>query len=479
MKWRFLALLFLAPLAVSPARAQAPKAEAARTAPTNSIHLEAEDAVLTGVTAQTAQPGFSGTGYVGDFAGAGSKIVWTIPNARAGLYQAQIRVLTPSGAKGYDLVVNGHKSSGMLSDSKGAFITQSAGKVELTEGANTVEIDRGWGYYDVDALDLTPAPPPAPLAPVSATLSDPKATPEARALMQTLVRLYGTKTLSGQYEPKDNAYVQAITGKTPAIYGGDLIDYSPSRVAHGTKPEGTTEAIIKEAKAGQIVTLTWHWNAPSGLVNAVVTDKNGKPVDDLWYKGFYTEATTFDVQKALDDPESIEYALLIRDMDVIAVQLQKLQAAHVPVLWRPLHEAQGGWFWWGAKGQEPFKKLWRLMHDRLVNVHGLHNLIWVDCSGLDPKWYPGDDVVDVIGIDAYPSDPADTLDSAWDTLEKQYGGRKLIALTEFGGVPDVAHMQQHGVRWSYFVSWTGDVGPHKMTVPELKRLYNEPVVGTR
>ena len=166
-------------------------------------------------------------------------------------------------------------------------------------------------------------------------------------------------------------------------------------------------------------------------------------------------------------------------MDAIAVQLQKFQAAHVPVLWRPLHEAQGGWFWWGAKGPEPFKKLWRLIHDRLVNVHGLHNLIWVDCSGLDPKWYPGDDVVDVIGIDAYPSDPADPLDNTWDTLGTQYGGRKLIALTEFGGVPDIAHAQQHGVRWAYFVSWTGDLGPHKMTPPELKRLYNEPAVGTK
>ena len=472
-------ILLLLPLSscAQPARPRDTHKAAASTAPI--IHLEAEDAALTGVTVQTAQPGFSGKGYVGDFAATGSKIVWTIPNARAGLYQAQLHVLTPSGTKGYDLVVNGHKFSGMLPDSKAAFVTQPAGKVELTEGVNTVEIDRGWGYYDVDALDLTPAPPPAPLAPISAALSDPKATPEARALMQTLVKLYGTKTLSGQYEPKDTAYVQSMTGKMPAIYGGDLIDYSPTRVAHGTKPEGTTEAIIQQAKAGQIVTLSWHWNAPSGLIDAIQTGKDGKPVDRRWYKGFNADATTFDVQKALDDPASPEYKQLLSDMDVIAVQLQKFQAAHVPVLWRPLHEAQGGWFWWGAKGQEPFKKLWRLMHDRLVNVHGLHNLIWVDCSGLDPKWYPGDDVVDVIGIDAYPSDPADPLDNTWDTLETQYGGRKLIALTEFGGVPDVAHMQQHGVRWSYFVSWTGDVGPHKMAMPELKRLYNEPEVGTR
>ena len=96
------------------------------------------------------------------------------------------------------------------------------------------------------------------------------------------------------------------------------------------------------------------------------------------------------MQKALADPNSADYKLLLRDMDAIAVQLQKFSDAGVPVLWRPLHEAEGGWFWWGAKGPEPFKKLWRLMYDRFTNVHHLHNLIWVDCSGTNPDWYPGD-----------------------------------------------------------------------------------------
>ena len=434
------------------------------------IHLEAEDAALTGVTVQTDLKGFSGKGYVGNFAPDGAKIVWTVPNAHAGLYRAVLHAATPSGAKGYDLVVNGHKFSGMLPASGGKFVAQPAGKVELTEGTNTMEIDRGWGYYDVDALDLTPAPPPAPLAPVSAKLSDPKATPEARALMRSLVRQYGQKTLSGQYDAGDTAYVLSITGKTPAIMGGDLIEYSPTRLAHGSDPKNETERLIAAARAGQIVTLTWHWNAPAGLLDTK---------DQPWWRGFYTNASTFNVAQAIDYPDSPEYKLLLHDIDAIAPQLQKLQDAHVPVLWRPLHEAEGGWFWWGAKGPEPFQKLWRLMYDRLTNFHGLHNLIWVDCSGTDPKWYPGDDVVDIVGIDAYPSDPSDPLDGTWDTLAGQYGGRKLLALTEFGGVPDVARMQRHGVRWSYFVSWTGDVGPHKMSVSDLKRLYNEPAVGTK
>lgn len=451
----------------------------AQAASPGAVHLEAEDAALTGNAVLTKTPGFSGTGYVGDFQATGAKIVWTVSDAHAGIYDAKIRYSAPSGKKGYDLVVNGAKSSGMFPATGDTFATQDAGKVELKDGENTVEIQRGWGYYDIDALDLTPAAAAVASSKPPVTLSDPQATPQAHALMAYLVSQYGQKTLAGQYDQADTDYIHSITGKTPAIRGGDFMDYSPSRLARGSDPKNETEKMIAAAKAGQIVTMSWHWNAPTDLLDKTYTDANGKTVNAQWYKGFYTNATTFDVQKALADPNSADYKLLLRDIDAISVQLQKFSDAGVPVLWRPLHEAEGGWFWWGAKGPGPFKALWHLMHDRLTNYHHLHNLIWVDCSGTDPSWYPGDNMVDVIGIDEYPSDVSDPLSSVWDTLTKQYGGKKLIALTEFGGVPDVAKMQRYGVQWSYFVSWTGGDGPHKMTPADLTRLYQEPNVVTQ
>ena len=444
-----------------------------------TLHLEAEAAALTGNSILTKRPGFSGKGYVGGFEKDGAKILWSLSAAKAGLYDAQIRYSSPFGVKGYDLVVNGAKYSGMFPATGDTFGTFSSGKVELKAGENTVEIDRGWGYYDIDALDLVPVKETRPLAAIPDKLADPLTTPAARALFRRLTSLYGKQTLSGQYEAKDSAYVRSVTGKTPALYGGDLMDYSPSRLAHGSKPGGTTEAIIAEAKSGRIVTVSWHWNAPTGLVDAMIPGKDGKPVDARWYKGFYTNATTFDFSKALDNPASPEHALLLRDIDAIAVELKKFSDADVPVLWRPLHEAEGGWFWWGTHGPEPYKKLWRLLFDRLTNTHHLHNLIWVDCSGLDPAWYPGDDVVDIVGIDKYPSDVADPLSGPWETLKTRYDGKKLLALTEFGGVPDIDKMRRYGVQWSYFVSWTGDVGPHKMTPEALKRIYGSSAVGNR
>ena len=67
------------------------------------------------------------------------------------------------------------------------------------------------------------------------------------------------------------------------------------------------------------------------------------------------------------------YDLLIRDIDAIAEQLKRLQDAGVPVLWRPLHEASGGWFWWGNAGAEAYKELYVLLYDRLTNHHDRGN----------------------------------------------------------------------------------------------------------
>ena len=440
------------------------------------IRLTADAATLTGSTIEKTTPGYTGAGYAGDFVPDGSKAEWTIPDARAGIYDVRIRYAAPSGQKGYDFVVNGKKSSGMFAASK-TFATVPAGKVELVNGANTVAVERGWGYFQIDRIELTSAKPAPSLKPIPAKLSDPKATPAAQALYDLLRKNYGKGTLSGQVTISEGAYVRDTVGKLPAVLCSDFIEYSPTRLAHGSDPKNEVEKVIAAAKAGQIVSMLWHWNAPDGVLDAPYTDKNGKTVEAHWYSAFYTSSTTFDIEKALADPKSPEYALVLRDIDAIAVQLKKFDAAGVPVLFRPLHEAEGGWFWWGARGAEPMKKLWLLLHDRLTVKHNLHNLVWVYSSGTDPKWYPGDDVVDIIGIDQYPSDPSDALSTVWETLRSQYDGRKMLALTEFGGVPDVARMDRFGVRFSYFASWQGEKnGPRRHDAATLKRLYTAPRV---
>ena len=436
--------------------------------PPLTLRLEAEDARLSGPKVATSVQGFSGTGYVTDVTVKDARIVWTV-RAKPGTYLARVRYAS-KGPKGFEVSANGVRSGATFADSHGEWATQDAGRVELRAGENEVAIERGWGNYDVDRLDLTPAPAPKTLKPVPVGLSDPKAIPEARALYTRLLKGYGRVTLSGQYDAADVEFIREKTGRTPAILGGDLMDSSPSRLpylaANDEHPKDLVPDWITAARGGRILTLSWHWNAPFGLLDTK---------DHRWYSGFYTNATTFDVKRAMDDPASEERKGILRDVDAIAVELERLQKAKVAVLWRPLHEAEGGWFWWGAKGPEPAKWLYRLVYDRLTKTHGLHNLVWVWNSPSE-AWYPGDDVVDVMSVDLYPADRRDALSASWDDLLARFDGRKPLALAEFSGAPDLARMRRLGVRWLYFVGWSGGVGP-KSTPPEiLKATYTSPYV---
>ncbi|MFE9751260.1 glycosyl hydrolase [Saccharothrix saharensis] len=182
----------------------------------------------------------------------------------------------------------------------------------------------------------------------------------------------------------------------------------------------------------------------------------------------------FDLAAALADPASTDHRLLIRDMDAIAVQLKRLADAKVPVLFRPLHEAEGGWFWWGAKGPGPAKQLWRILHDRLVNHHDLHNLIWV-WNSVSPEWYPGDDVVDVVSADVYlPQGDHGPAIGTYERLVDLGGDKKLVALGEVGSIPDPDQIRAYDARWSWFVTWSGSFIQDGVVNPRdfLQRVYH-------
>jgi mannan endo-1,4-beta-mannosidase len=265
----------------------------------------------------------------------------------------------------------------------------SAGQALLNAGANTIEVQNNWGWYLIDAISLSPSAQRAPHQ-ISTTPVNPNANSDARALLKYLGSIYGKHILSGQQDQANLDWVTTNVGKSPAILGVDLMDYTESRISRGASSQDANHALAFAAKGG-IVTFVWHWGAPTGLYDTE---------DHRWWSGFYTDATDFDIDTALADTMNANYTLLIRDIDTIAVELKKLQDAGVPVLWRPLHEAEGGWFWWGAKGPEPCKKLWRILYERLTVHHGLNNLIWV-WNSVRPAWYPGDDVVDIVSADTY------------------------------------------------------------------------------
>jgi mannan endo-1,4-beta-mannosidase len=422
--------------------------------------FEAESGTRTGTQVATARAGYSGTGYVTGFDADNDKLSINIESS-PGIYEVYIRYASPSGDKWNYVQINGQNLGSLKFPSSSSFQETLIGKVWLKEGINVLEIIKHWGYFDVDNVRFEPTTP-FNFNQVAEELVTPAPSERADSLYQFLRKTYGKVILSGQYGgATEFQRIENLTGKTPVVRGFDLIDYTPSRVERGTTSTEVEKAIEWDQQKG-ITTFCWHWNAPKDLI-----DQPGKE----WWRGFYTEATTFDVSIAMNNPASDEYLLLDRDIDAIAIQLKRLKAAGIPVLWRPLHEAEGKWFWWGAKGAEPCKWLWKLLYEKLVNEHDLDNLIWVWTSTGDvdaAQWYPGDEYVDMIGADIYL--PARNYSSSFvlfDNMATIYSGRKMIAMSENGTLPDAQSMFEEYAAWSFFATWGGEFIMDGQTNEEL------------
>ncbi len=274
--------------------------------------------------------------------------------------------------------------------------------------------------------------------------------------------------------------IHRVTGKYPAILGLDMMSYSPARREQGGSGGNSVEQAIKFHDQGGIVTFCWHWNAPNAYLKEG-TD-NGNP---RWWGGFYTRNTDYDIGAVMNgsDPAGKEY--LDRDIKAIAEELLRLQEAGIPVLWRPLHEASGGWFWWGAKGAEPFKQLWVYLFNELTYTYGCNNLIWI-WNASTPDWYPGDEYVDIIGEDVY-ADAHDynAQNSKFSKLLEVPGENKILALTEVGVVPDIDQLILTNARWLWFNTWGGDFVHKKLQYSDeyteaefLKKVYDSEYVIT-
>jgi mannan endo-1,4-beta-mannosidase len=152
-----------------------------------------------------------------------------------------------------------------------------------------------------------------------------------------------------------------------------------------------------------------------------------------------------------------------------------------------LHEAAGGWFWWGRdKKPKPCNALWKLMFDRMVNHHGLNNLIWVwtcEESGDAREWYPGDQYVDIIGRDIYPNPDQrakihTSRVSNFEHLKELYGARKIIALSENGAIPHPDSLVADGAGWSWFMPWNQDFTTSVNTAADWNYIMNHNYVIT-
>ena len=299
---------------------------------------------------------------------------------------------------------------------------------------------------------------------------NPNATKEASALLDYLYEIAGKKLISGQHTQtipmEEVSYIEEVTGKRPKLQGFELLGYSPNVNRADASVEcltevdenyGTVETALKWAKeTGGIVQYCFHWFSPIG----------GRD------KSFYAKNTDFDARDILvpgSDAEKKFYS----DLDVIAVELKKFQDEHIPILWRPFHEADGKWFWWGAKGDETGRDLYRKMYDYYVNELHLDHLLWV-WNSPEPKGYPGDDVVDVISRDVYLTKGTKTdYRKEYEELRKITKADKVAALGEVGILPDMDLWEQSHVPWAYFMTWSKEfcIGEEHNTKEAFRKTY--------
>lgn len=415
---------------------------------------EAEDGSYSDDISVITNADASGGKTVGKFENDRSKCQISIDVPSDGIYDIVVRSMGIGSDKENDLYVDG-KKIGSFSSTADKFSDYTVSAVSLTAGSHKLHIIKSWGWTELDCVTVkTGAKISDSTYNVTSSLVNANATANTKKLYSFLKDSYGKYVITGQQcdgglNGNEFKAIKSVTGKTPALLGLDMMDYTPSRTALGATSSAVDKAIEFHKKGG-IVTFCWHWNAPTEYLNSTANSSDG------WWGGFYTKNSKFDIAKVMNGQDANGKKLLDRDIKAIAEQLKKLEKAGVPVIWRPLHEGSGGWFWWGAKGSDAYKKLWVYLYNELTDTYGCNNLIWV-YNGQSADWYPGDEYVDIVGEDIYPGNHVYDPQVSRFKEAVGYGNKtKITALTENGCIFDIDSAVGINALWSWFMTWGGD-----------------------
>lgn len=415
---------------------------------------EAENGKLSNDMSVISGGNASGGKSVGKFENDRSYCQIKINVPSDGIYDIVIRSMGIGGSKENDIYTDG-KKVGTFTSENNKFSDYTVSAVSLTKGDHNIRIIKSWGWIELDKITVkTGAKISNSTYNVTSSLVNRNATANTKKLYSFLKDSYGKYVITGQQcdggiNGNEFKAIKNLTGDYPALLGLDLMDYTPSRTAFGASSSAVEKA-IEFANKGGIVTFCWHWNAPTEYLNSTANSSDG------WWGGFYTQSSKFDIAKVMNGQDAKGKKLLDRDIKEIAKQLKRLEKAGVPVIWRPLHEASGGWFWWGAKGSDAYKKLWKYLYKELTNTYGCNNLIWV-YNGQSADWYPGDAYVDIVGEDIYPGNHVYDPQVSRFKQAINYGSKtKITALTENGCIFDIDSAVSINALWSWFMTWGGE-----------------------
>ncbi|WP_161888393.1 glycoside hydrolase family 26 protein [Pontibacter russatus] len=333
---------------------------------------------------------------------------------------------------------------------------------------------------------------------------DADATKETKALFHNLDRLSKHHTLFGHQHATEYGHgwsgdesrsdVKSVTGSHPAVIGVDFSGFS------GRSPEATAQAkeavrktVVDTYNRGGVTTAAWHFSNPVAGGGFYWVDSLSLPA----------------VRYIIPGGEAHEqYKDILDGIGAWAHSLRGADGQLAPVIFRPFHEFDGGWFWWGKPhaSREEFISLWRFTVSYLRDSLDVHNFIYAfspdNRFSTEEEFlerYPGDAWVDMVGMDNYGDMGRDryAIDTAAMKLKivSDYAEKagKLVAFTETGleSIPDTTWwtntllrtMKRDDMELAYVLVWRNDVRstthyyapfPGHRSVPNFIEFYKNP-----
>ena len=303
---------------------------------------------------------------------------------------------------------------------------------------------------------------------------NPDATPATRALLHDLDTISGHATIGGQHNYPNTVSrysdrVYDLTGEYPGIFGQDF-GFSGADDKDSTLGRPSMiEEVIRQYRNGAVIALTWHSVRPTEDEPVTFRDSVQGHLTDWEWRQLLTPGTDLNMRWR-------------RQVDRIAGYLKELQDAGVPVLFRPYHEMNGNWFWWGGRpGPDGSAALYRQIYDRYVHVHHLNNLVWVwnvnspsGNTGSVADYFPGSAYADVLTMDIYGPFSQEFYDQMVALADPLH---KPIALAEVGAMPSLTTLATQP-RWAYFMMWSG-FAEGANSLDQLQTVFHAPNIVNR
>lgn len=333
---------------------------------------------------------------------------------------------------------------------------------------------------------------------------DADATKETKALYQNLKKLSKDHTLFGHQHATEYGHgwageagrsdVKSVTGSHPAVIGVDFSGFTaPSPENAKKNKDDVRKNVIETYNRGGVTTVAWHFPNPVSKGGFNWVDSVSLPA----------------VKYIVPGGEAHEkYKEILRGIGEFANSVRGADGKLAPMIFRPYHEFDGGWFWWGKPHctKEEFVTLWRFTVTYLRDSMRVHNFVYAFSP--DNKFiteqeyldrYPGDEYVDMVGVDNYGDMGRNqyNLEAATKKLKivSDYAIKagKLAAFTETGleTIPNptwwtntlLKVMKGHHLELAYVLVWRNDIRspthfyapfPGQVSVPDFIKFYDDP-----